>query len=227
MIPQNNVIIARVIYVNLRNRSRSDRSLRILLARHGVTEWNRSRRFQGRTDSELSADGLLQAEKLSVCVRAWKPDVVFTSPLKRAFSTASKIAQPVILPELEEINFGSWEGLSIDLLLSEHTESFVRWRADPFFNPPEDGEKWQSIHERLTRAFEIMKSSGHERIAAISHGGIIRALFCVILGFDPHTIWNMEVFNCSVSEIEISGTDAKRTLIYANDTHHLEGSVRP
>ncbi|MBQ6919160.1 MAG: histidine phosphatase family protein [Synergistaceae bacterium] len=201
--------------------------LKLLLARHGVTDWNKSRRFQGRTDSELSADGILQAEKLSARLVAWKPDIVFTSPLKRAFSTASRIAVPnlKILPELEEINFGSWEGLSLDSLLSDQTENFLKWRNDPFFNPPHDGEKWPSIQERLTRAFDIMKSSGHERIIAVSHGGIIRALFCVILGFDPHTIWNLEVSNCSISEIEI--TDAKSTLIYANDVHHLEGSVRP
>lgn len=201
--------------------------LKLLLARHGVTDWNKSRRFQGRTDSELSADGILQAEKLSARLVAWKPDIVFTSPLKRAFSTASRIAVPnlKILPELEEINFGSWEGLSLDSLLSDQTENFLKWRNDPFFNPPYDGEKWPSIQERLTRAFDIMKSSGHEKIIAVSHGGIIRALFCVILGFDPHTIWNLEVSNCSISEIEI--TDAKSTLIYANDVHHLEGSVRP
>ncbi|MBQ7266756.1 MAG: histidine phosphatase family protein [Synergistaceae bacterium] len=201
--------------------------LKLLLARHGVTDWNKSRRFQGRTDSELSADGILQAEKLSARLVAWKPDIVFTSPLKRAFSTASRIAVPnlKILPELEEINFGSWEGLSLDSLLSDQTENFLKWRNDPFFNPPHDGEKWPSIQERLTRAFDIMKSSGHEKIIAVSHGGIIRALFCVILGFDPHTIWNLEVSNCSISEIEI--TDAKSTLIYANDVHHLEGSVRP
>lgn len=192
--------------------------VRLILARHGVTEWNKLRRFQGRTDSELSSDGAAQAERLSVRLRAWKPDVVLTSPLKRALSTASKIAEPVIVPELEEVNFGSWEGRSIDTLKSQNL--FDRWRADPFFNPPEDGENWSSIQDRLTKFYNSVKTSGHERIVAVSHGGIIRAIFCVILGLDPHTVWNIEVFNCSVSEIEI--TDTKSTLIYANDIHHLE-----
>ena len=192
----------------------------LVLARHGVTEWNKSRRFQGRTDMELSPDGFLQAEKLSVRLRAWKPDTVLTSPLKRAFSTASKISQPVIIPELEEVNFGSWEGLSLSALNSQNPERFARWHSDPFFNPPDDGEKWLSIQERITNFYHFVKASDYERIVAVSHGGIIRAIFCVILGFDPHTIWNMEVFNCSVSEIEF--TDTKPVLIYANDIHHLE-----
>lgn len=202
--------------------------MKLLLARHGITDWNKSARFQGRTDRDLSEDGVNQAECLARRLKDFRIDVIYTSPLKRAFYTADEIAKPhglspVILPELEEINFGSWEGLSLKSLDEKHHEAFRRWKSDPFFNPPENAETWPQLNERITRAVNIMTTSGHENVIAVTHGGIIRAILAIVLGLSPHSVWNIEVFNCSLSCIDINTSQS--TLLFSNDTHHLPDSV--
>lgn len=202
--------------------------MRIILVRHGITEWNKQRRFQGRTDSELSAEGTEQAVKVSRRLATVKsPEIIYTSPLKRAYNTAVEIGKPhkltpVILPELEEINFGTWEGKSLGNLEAEMGEDFRRWKSDPFFNPPEGAETWPELEGRITFAVEVMKSSGCERVIAVTHGGIIRAIFAVVLGLSPHSVWNIEVFNCSISCIEFSGQNTV-SLLYSNDSTHING----
>ena len=197
---------------------------RLLLVRHGQTEWNKSYRFQGRTDIQLTDEGKRQAMLLSERLLSWPPDVIYTSPLSRARFTASAIASrfgldPIILPELEEINFGDWEGQSLITLKVDNPIAYERWRSDPFFNPPEGGETWPEISSRLKRAVDVMLSSKFGRVIAVSHGGVIRALYAVIMGFDPHRTWNVDVSNCSMSGIEFHG--GRAFLSFANDAGHI------
>ena len=198
---------------------------RIILARHGQTEWNKHYRFQGRTNVQLTDEGKNQAHSLARRLTSWPPDVIYTSPLDRAKFTAGEIASlfgltPVILPELEEINFGKWEGESLISLEQEQPEVYNRWRNDPFFNPPEGGEAWPEIEARLTRAVNIMLEAPHKRIIAVSHGGIMRALYAVIMGLDPHKTWYMDVANCSMSGIDI--VNGRRYLSFTNDNLHIK-----
>ena len=201
---------------------------RIILARHGQTEWNKAFRFQGRTNVQLTDEGKRQAYQLSERLRTWCPEVIYTSPLDRAKYTAEAIASPlkmtpVILPELEEINFGSWEGQTFDSLKSECSEEYSRWREDPFFNPPEGAETWPEIEASLNRAVDIMLESPYKRIVAVSHGGIMRALYAVIMGLDPHHTWYMDVSNCSISGIDIVG--GRRYLSFTNDDRHIRPGI--
>ncbi|MBR0150195.1 MAG: histidine phosphatase family protein [Synergistaceae bacterium] len=203
-----------------------EKSCRIILVRHGQTQWNNDYKFQGMTDTSLDDEGIKQAEKLAIRLSTWPPEVIYTSPLKRAYTTAEAISrqfdiQPTVMPELEEVNFGSWEGASIHNIERDTPEIFSRWRADPFFNPPEGGESWPEISSRLTRAVNTMLASNHERIVAVTHGGVIRALFAVILGVDPHKAWNVEVSNCAITGIEFRGGMAR--LHFANDDMHIRG----
>lgn len=200
------------------------RDCKIILARHGQTEWNKEYRFQGRTNVNLTEEGKKQAHSLSARLLGWKPEVVYTSPLDRALYTAAEIArphnlEPVIIPELEEINFGTWEGMSIPSLKDEESEIYSKWRNDPFFNMPEGAETWEDISRRLTRAAEIMLEGNYTRIVAVSHGGVMRALYAVMLGLNPHKTWNIEVSNCSVSGIEIAG--GQKYLSFLNDYLHV------
>ena len=165
---------------------------------------------------------------MSERLKSWPPQVIYTSPLDRARYTAEAIASPlnmtpIILPELEEINFGSWEGRSFSSLKAESSEEYSRWREDPFFNPPEGAETWPELEARLSRAVEIMLESPYERIVAVSHGGIMRALYAVIMGLDPHHTWYMDVSNCAISGIEIVG--GRRYLSFTNDDRHIRPGI--
>ena len=201
------------------------RPVRIILARHGQTDWNKELKFQGHTDTKLTKTGELQAELLAERLSQWDFEIVYSSPLERALFTANKIARkknlsPVIINELEEINFGSWEGKSLESLEKNHHNSFSKWRADPFFNQPEGAENWEQISNRLNKFLEIILKSGYKNIVTVSHGGIIRALFAVLLGFNPHKTWNIDASNCSMSGIEIR--NGRACLAFSNDDLHIK-----
>lgn len=201
---------------------------RVILARHGQTEWNKEFRFQGRTNVQLTEEGKRQAHALAERLSSWPPDVIYTSPLDRALYTAQAIAdrhnmKPVILDELEEINFALWEGESIAGLEREQHEIFSHWREDPFFNPPEGAETWDTLSERLTRAVNKMLAGEHKRIIAVSHGGIMRALYAVFTGLNPHKTWNMDVSNCSISGVEMR--NGRACLAFTNDDLHIRAGA--
>ena len=206
----------------------SNKPCRVILARHGQTEWNKEFRFQGKTNVQLTEEGKRQAHALAERLSSWPPDIIYSSPLDRALYTAQAIAErhnmkPIILDELQEIDFASWEGQSINGLEREQHEIFSRWRADPFFNPPEGAETWNELSERLTRAVQKMLAGGHKRIVAVSHGGIMRALYAVFTGLNPHKTWNMDVSNCSISGIEMRF--GRPCLAFANDDLHIRAGA--
>src|SRR3990170_2183319 len=92
-------------------------SLRLLLLRHAETDWNRERRYQGWTDTPLSAAGLGQAEAAARLLAGSRLGAVWASPLRRARDTAAVIAAPHGLevqtdPAFREMRFGPWEGLT-------------------------------------------------------------------------------------------------------------------
>lgn len=204
--------------------SYSDEPRRIIFARHGQTEWNKESRFQGRTNTQLTEEGKRQAHLLASRLSSWPPEVIYTSPLDRALYTAQAIGDrcnvtPVILSELSEINFGGWEGQSISSLETEHHDIFARWRADPFFNPPAGAETWEKIYSRLSRAVKIFLDGTFKHIVVVSHGGVMRALYAVFVGLNPHKTWNMDVSNCAMSGVEMRY--GRPCLVFANDDMHI------
>src|SRR5437764_15194656 len=93
------------------------RDWRVVLLRHGRTEWNATGRFQGQMDSPLDGIGRAQAEAAAVAVAPMRPDAIVTSDLSRAMDTAAAVAaeagvEPVTDPRLRELFLGSWQGLT-------------------------------------------------------------------------------------------------------------------
>ena len=93
--------------------------MRLILIRHGETEWNTQHRAQGRTDIPLNERGKAQAQALGAHFAEETVDLVLSSPLSRAYETAKAVADAAGAPietaeDLTEIQFGVWEGLSFD-----------------------------------------------------------------------------------------------------------------
>lgn len=110
---------------------------RILLVRHGETDWNRIGLYQGTTDVPLNARGLRQATALAAALHAEPIAAIYTSPLERAHSTALAIAGRCnsdleVIPELREISYGLWQGKSIDWSRRQHPILEHRWRTAPW-----------------------------------------------------------------------------------------------
>ena len=92
---------------------------RLLLVRHGISEFNNTRRFAGYSDVEMTAAGYRQVERLRDRLKDEKIDLVYSSDLRRALVTAEIIlagrkVDIVACPELREVNYGACEGLTFD-----------------------------------------------------------------------------------------------------------------
>jgi broad specificity phosphatase PhoE len=158
----------------------------IFLARHGESDWNVEKRFQGHSDRPLTERGREQAHALANLVGSEKIDAVYTSPLSRARETAEIVAaraglKAVALPELREVDTGSWSGLSRADVEARFPEGFTRWRSGG--SGWEDGESYEEMAERVIGALrKIAEDHPDGRVLVISHGGPIRAIHAAAEG---------------------------------------------
>jgi broad specificity phosphatase PhoE len=147
---------------------------RILLVRHGETDWNLSRRLQGHADLPLNETGRKQARALADELAEVELDAVYSSDLSRAFETARIVAEPrglevTALEELRERHFGSWEGLTDDEIQSRFPEV-----AEGVLG---DGETREELDRRV---FDVLQRIAREHsdgtVLVVSHGGPLRAV---------------------------------------------------
>ena len=197
---------------------------RLLLVRHGKTEWNGLSRFQGKSDIPLNDEGKCQAELLAARLEGWGPDALFSSPLSRARETAEILSSrssglsPVFLEELSEIGFGQWEGRSIHEIESADPQSFHRWKDSPFDCPPPGGESFASVESRVRSALDEILSKDGDRVVVVSLGGILRAMLVLLLDLPLRAVWRMKIANCSVTGIDVGRKGA--SLAFLNDDQH-------
>ena len=166
-------------------------STTILLARHGETDWNAVGRWQGHTDRSLTELGRRQAAELAERLADVELDAVYSSDLLRAIETAEPVANRLglplrTLPELREVDVGTWAGLTRDEVAERFPDGFRRWSE--WQTGWEDGETYDEMGERVVGA--ILRLAGKhpgERILVVSHGGAIRALHAAAAGIDIAT----------------------------------------
>jgi probable phosphoglycerate mutase len=162
--------------------------MRVILVRHGQSEWNASRRLQGQADIELSEKGRAQAGALRPALAEIGIGRVIASDLKRVRQTAEALGAeaPTYTPALREIDVGEWTGRDIDELRAEAPEAYQDWRAGTF-TPPK-GEGWADFTARASSAIERERARPVDNLLAVCHGGVIRALLHYYLGIEPRGI---------------------------------------
>ena len=159
----------------------------ILLARHGETDWNREGRFQGHADPPLNDTGRAQAARLAAEVADVELAAVYSSPLRRAFETAERVAgphdvTPIALDALREVDVGSWQGLTRDEVEARSPEEFARWLD--YQQGWLDGESYEEMGRRVVAALlELAAQHDGESVLAVTHGGPIRAAFAFANGY--------------------------------------------
>lgn len=178
-----------------------------MLWRHGQTEWNDSRRFQGQTDVELDDVGRAQAARAAEQLVALEPQLIVTSDLARAAETADALAALVGRearrdPRLRETHGGAWEGQFADDLSADPV--YVRWLAgdDVAAGGSETrsqvGERAEAVVRHVTDELEP------GRVAVlVSHGGTLRSLIGTVVGL-PVDHWRVlgGLANCCWSVLE-------------------------
>lgn len=201
--------------------------MRLILARHGQTDYNVQGRYQGQREVPLNRTGLEQAERLAGRLSSYKIDALFSSDLKRCVQTAEVIAKRLGLPAAtdarwRELSFGDWEGMTHAEIQAEAPELLERWQSDPAGVSAPNGETVQQLAGRAGSALDELRSRYAEKtILLVTHGGVIRALLCLALGVELNRHWQFEVASASVSRISYYQGGAILNLF--NDTSHLEG----
>lgn len=204
---------------------------RIYLTRHGETEWNKQRRFQGSKNSELTEKGLLGAELLSARVEDIKLDLIVASPLKRAYQTAeivrgNKNVEIITHDGLKEINLGDFEGMRWEEIEEISNGILCKITEDPFNNRYPNGENLMEFYSRVESALkEIIDKNRNKDILIVAHGGTIKCIESYVRNFKINNDWMGSVVqNCSLSCFEVSDNN-EITEIFYNDTEHLDGRV--
>lgn len=195
---------------------------RLILIRHGVTEWNIEKRYCGHNDIGLSNEGKSQVKLLFNRLKAVRFDKVYCSNRKRAMQTARMLFRhEKIIPtsNLREINFGVLEGLKHEEIVKKYAYAYKKWLRDSFKNNIPKAEPMAAFKERVENAiWDIMRSNCGKTIAVISHGGVI-GIFVKALS-KSRNFWRCVPSPASITVVEHE--KGKSRLKKFNDTAHLK-----
>lgn len=198
---------------------------RLFLIRHGQTIWNHISRYQGHSDIELSDTGRKQAELLAQRLSKVKVTAIYASDLKRAYETAEILAIPHRIqvktrPDLREINFGVWEGLTFQEIQEKYSDLADRWYQHPAILRIPQGETFEEVKERSYREIlKLVEAHDNETIIVVAHGGTIRCIICNLLGIDLNHAFRIRQDNCALNIIDFYDGSVVLTLL--NDVNHI------
>ncbi|KAB3524952.1 histidine phosphatase family protein [Alkaliphilus serpentinus] len=199
---------------------------KIILVRHGETMWNTEGRTQGRKDSSLTEKGLKQAFYLGQRLKRENIDVMYTSPLKRAKSTAEIIGniiniEPILEAGLAELGFGAWEGLTVKEIQEGYPDTLKAWHTAPHTAIIPEGEGLETGQARVSTSInEIIKESEGKNILLVSHGSIIKLYLLYFLNMDLADYYRLRLDNCSINIIEFKTRGP--VLIKYNDVSFMD-----
>jgi probable phosphoglycerate mutase len=204
--------------------------MRFFIVRHGETEWNAEGRFQGQRDTELNERGIAQTKRVAEYLAGHGFDAVTSSPLKRAYFAAERIAERCgvnaveTIPDFIEINHGDWEGLSSSEARARWPRLMEMWHSEPHtvVMPGPGGESLRSVQIRAASAAAELSERYSGDVCVTAHDAVIKALICHFLNVPLSSFWSFQIANCGLSIVEIlPGKPPRMSLM--GDAHYLDG----
>lgn len=199
----------------------------ILLVRHGQTNSNVTGFYMGWSDEDLDEVGHTQALRLSSRLSGWPVASVYTSPLRRAYTTAAILAEPHllelnVLDDLIELGLGDWQGLHMDEIKRRWPDVWQQSRIDPSEVTMPNGESFGQVTERAVRVFEsVLGSNPGKQVLMVTHEVVVKVIVAHVLGVSNSMYRRFEVNNASLSVVRVANSNSR--LITLNDTSHVEG----
>lgn len=184
---------------------------KIILVRHGETDWNHEGRFLGQSDPGLNQRGQMQAQTIADQLSIENIDLLCSSDLLRAVQTSEAIARVCktsinVIPALREINFGTWEGLTYKDIENRYPLLWNEWLEDPFKVRIPDGETAEEVRCRVIEAWNRMVNVSSAQTAVIvAHGGPLRLLICHLLGILPARQWEFHLQHGEIMVLNQNG----------------------
>jgi len=208
--------------------------MKLILVRHGETDWNKQRRVQGLSNLGLNETGRKQADALAQVLRKEKVDVIYTSPLRRARETAQAISrfhrvEVVTIDGLKELDVGEVDGMTYEEMKVHHSEFFAKWMVDftsvrlpgGGFLPELQNECCSAIQDVVKRECEV---NGNRTVVAVTHFFPILCIVCSTLGIGLSHCRRLRLDVASMCVLEFNPD--KAALVTFNDTCHLRELVR-
>jgi probable phosphoglycerate mutase len=203
---------------------------RLLLIRHGETDWNRSQRIQGQIDIALNDTGVHQAQRLAQALADEPIAAIYASDLDRAQATAQAVAQVAGVSlrtdaRLRERHYGAFQGLTYEEIVQQWPQQAQAWRErDPAF-APDGGESLLGLCERVMPALHAVASRHPgEQIVWVTHGGVIDVLYRAATGQDLRTHRTWDLGNTAINRLLWSRQSL--ALVGWGDTAHLTEAAR-
>ncbi|NEP15651.1 MAG: histidine phosphatase family protein, partial [Leptolyngbya sp. SIO4C1] len=210
---------------------------RLLLVRHGETEWNREKRFQGQIDVPLNDNGRTQAAQAAEFLRSTPIHAAASSSMLRPKETAEKIL--MYHPEVSlglsealwEISHGLWEGKFEHEIEADYPGMLAQWQSAPETVQMPEGENLQQVWERAIAAWQqLVERYSHrdtpQTVLVVAHDAINKAILCHVSGLGSDAFWQFKQGNGAVSVIDYpDGVNSLPMLSAANLTTHLSGSI--
>jgi len=201
--------------------------LEIYITRHGETQWNKVRRFQGQGDSELTELGKQQAGWLGQRLKNIGIKTIYSSPLGRAKHTSeimnAYIGAKIIFDDrLKEMHVGDWEGR----MISDIEVEMPTAHSDFWHNPKEFSvkgqESFESVQNRAAEFFEdLLKKHCSGRIFIVAHAIVIKGLLNYIQGRDVEHFWEGKHI-LPTSLTRINADEDRLSVVYMSDVSHYE-----
>lgn len=197
---------------------------RLLLIRHGHVDGIVPKRFRGRLDLPLSAEGEAQARQaaLHVSVR-YVVAAVYTSPLQRCVNSARALTQRLSLPEpriaptLTDTDYGLWQGRLATEVRQAEQELYAQWQANPEQITFPQGESLAAVAGRAMAALQALAlAHSGQTIAIYTHDSVIRVVILATLRASFSAYHHVEIDPCSLSEV-VYGTDSELELVRVNE----------
>jgi len=201
----------------------------LTLVRHGPTEWNAARRFQGRTNLSLSDRGRADAAAIAAALRHERIDALYSSDLARAMETARAVGAPhalAIVPDarLREFDFGQWEGLTWDEIVTANPHLAGRGSTAAKLYAPQGGETFAQVCARVASFLTDVRGGGDgAHLAIVTHAGPLHAMLAV-LGLErseaPGDNLSLRFTPGGITRIAIEAGGAK--IVELDSVRHLE-----
>lgn len=199
--------------------------LRVVLIRHGETEWNKEKKLQGYSNVLLSPKGIHQAQLLAQHLPFQSVDAIYSSDLSRAVKTAEILAERFDLSvkqdrNFRETNFGDWEGKSISELTANFPHEFGKFFTEPEKCHPPQGETFLQCQARVINALDrIVADNDNQNIIIVTHGAVIRLILCAALDISIHKMWAIGQFNTAVNVLRFD--EGNITVELVNGAFHI------
>ena len=197
--------------------------MEIHLIRHGETNWNKERRVQGQSESQLTDLGIQQAKELGLRIQHLEFDKVYCSSSLRTRQTAEH-AFPELTTEinyidaLREIFLGPWEGHLYEDLAEREPESHRHFWEQPHLFQVKGAESFFELQQRAIDAVAEIgathrtNSTSGRKVAIVSHGALIKSYLCHVEGRSMDQLWAPpRMHNCAHSIVAFSSDDDSST----------------